>query len=100
MKGFVYILRCSDKTFYTGSTKDLDNRIKEHQAGFGANYTKKRLPVELIYFEEFERIDKAFKREKQIQKWSHSKKRALVEKNTNQLKEYASCKNATSHLNK
>jgi len=100
MKGFVYILKCSDKTYYTGSTKDLDVRLKAHQAGFGANYTKRRLPVELVYFEEFDRIDQAFKREKQIQKWSHAKKRALIENNTDQLKEYARCANETSHLNK
>jgi putative endonuclease len=48
--GYVYILECSDGTFYTGSTIDLDKRVEQHQNGFGANHTKKRLPVELIYF--------------------------------------------------
>ena len=52
-KGYMYILKCCDDTFYTGSTKDLEKRVIEHQSGLGANYTKKKLPVELIYFEEY-----------------------------------------------
>lgn len=67
MKGFMYILECSDKSYYTGSSVDLERRLEEHQSGNGANYTKKYLPVKLIYFEEFDRIDKAFYREKQVQ---------------------------------
>lgn len=74
----MYILECCDGTYYTGSTVDLDVRLAEHNIGFGANYTKKRLPVKLIYFEEFQFIHEAFYREKQIQNWSHSKKEALV----------------------
>jgi putative endonuclease len=74
----MYILRCSDGSYYTGSTNDLDKRILQHQKGVGANYTKKRLPVELIYFEEFSRVDLAFKREKQVQGWSRRKKEALI----------------------
>ncbi len=66
MKGFMYILLCSDGSYYTGSTIDLEKRIDEHQNGNGANHTKKRLPIELVYFEEFERIDLAFNREKQV----------------------------------
>jgi len=81
----MYILECSDGTFYTGSTKDLYRRIEEHQAGAGANYTKKRLPVKLIYSEWFDRIDSAFYREKQIQNWSRKKKIALIEGSLNKL---------------
>lgn len=69
MKGYVYILECADGSYYTGSTKDITKRIQLHQNGFGANYTKRRLPVKLMYLEEFTRIDKAFYREKQIQGW-------------------------------
>ena len=87
MKGFMYILLCSDGSYYTGSTKDLEKRIEEHQNGNGANHTKKRLPIELVYFEEFERIDLAFYREKQVQKWSRIKKEALIENNKNLLPE-------------
>lgn len=74
----MYILRCSDGTYYTGSTWNLERRLGEHVAGLGANYTSKRLPVELVYSEEFERIFQAFYREKQVQNWSHEKKEALI----------------------
>ena len=73
-KGYMYILKCADGSFYTGSTKYLQLRIQQHQNGEGANYTEKRRPVKLVYFEEFCRIDKAFYREKQVQGWSHKKK--------------------------
>ncbi len=78
MTGYTYILECSDKSYYTGSTNNLELRIIQHETGFGANYTKKRLPVKLIYFEEYPRIDEAFYREKQIQGWSRKKKEALI----------------------
>jgi putative endonuclease len=78
MKGYVYILKCSDDSYYTGSTKDLVKRLNEHESGQGSNHTKKRLPVLLVYFEEFNRIDSAFCREKQIQGWSRQKKEALI----------------------
>lgn len=77
--GFMYILRCSDGSFYTGSTVDLERRLEEHRLGVGAYYTAKRLPVELVYFEEYERIDNAFYREKQVQGWSRRKKQALID---------------------
>lgn len=86
-KGFVYILECSDGTYYTGSTIDLELRIRQHQEGQGANHTKKRLPVTLVYFEEFQRIGDAFYREKQIQGWSRKKKEALIKDNPNKLPE-------------
>ena len=52
MKGWVYILICSDGSYYTGSTNNLEQRIMQHKTGKGANHTKKRIPVELIYVEE------------------------------------------------
>jgi N-carbamoylputrescine amidase len=78
MKGYMYILCCSDGSYYTGSTSDLESRIEQHQLGLGANFTRKHLPVKLVYFEEFDRIDDAFYREKQIQGWSRKKKEALI----------------------
>jgi len=81
-KGYMYILKCCDDTFYTGSTKNLDRRIIEHQSGLGANYTKKKLPIELIYYEEYSRIDEAFYREKQVQGWGRKKKIALIKGKT------------------
>ncbi len=77
--GYMYILLCSDGSYYTGSTKNLELRLQQHQNGEGANHTKKRLPVELVYYEEFQRIDEAFNREKQVQGWSRKKKEALIE---------------------
>ncbi len=85
----MYILKCSDGSYYTGSTKYLDIRMKQHNEGRGANYTAKRLPVELIYYEEYDRIDHAFYREKQIQNWSRKKKEALMEGRINDVKNLA-----------
>ncbi len=79
MKGYMYILLCADGSYYTGSTTDLERRLEQHQNGEGANHTKKRLPVSLLYYEEYSRIDEAFYREKQVQGWSRKKKEALIE---------------------
>lgn len=95
IKGWMYILLCSDGSYYTGSTNDLERRLSQHQKGEGANHTKKRLPVKLIYFEEFERIDLAFYREKQIQGWSRRKKEALINDWNEELKKAAECMNET-----
>ena len=78
MKGWMYILECADGSYYTGSTKNLELRMTQHQAGEGANHTKKHLPIKLVYVEEFQRIDEAFNREKQVQGWSRKKKEALI----------------------
>lgn len=79
MTGYTYILRCSDGTFYAGSTKNLDDRLEAHQQGSGSAYKTIRRPAELIWFAEFERIDEAFALEKQIQGWSHAKRLAFIE---------------------
>lgn len=84
-KGYMYILECNNGAFYTGSTKNLVRRLQQHQNGEGANFTRKHLPVKLIYFEEFPRIDQAFYREKQVQGWSRRKKIALISGKTNEL---------------
>lgn len=89
MKGYLYILLCVDGSFYTGSTNDLERRMKEHQAGEGANHTRKRLPVELVYWEEYPRIDLAYDREQQIKGWSRDKKIALIEGRNEDLPELA-----------
>jgi len=78
MKGWMYILKCSDGSYYTGSTNNLEFRLCQHENGEGANHTKRRLPVKLVYFEEYPRIDDAFYREKQIQGWNRRKKEALI----------------------
>ncbi len=78
MKGYMYTLECVDGSYYTGSTNNLELRLIQHKNGEGANHTRKRLAVELIYYEEFERIDEAFYKEKQVQGWSRAKKEALI----------------------
>jgi len=76
--GFTYILECADGSYYTGSTIDLGVRFLQHQNGEGANHTKKRLPVKLVYVERYPKISDAFYREKQIQGWNRRKKEALI----------------------
>jgi putative endonuclease len=83
--GYVYILLCSNGNYYTGSTNDLGRRIDEHFNGDGSNYTRKYPPVELVYFEEFQDVTEAFRREKQIQGWNRSKKEALIKNNQDKL---------------
>ena len=96
MKGYMYILQCSDGHYYTGSTIDLEKRMEEHQFGIGANFTHKLSSVKLLYFETFERIDDAYYREKQVQGWSRKKKEALMKRQTSILHELAKCQNGTS----
>lgn len=75
MKDYLYILRCSNGLYYTGSTTDIEKRMQQHQNGEGANFTKKHLPVELVFLEAFQRIDDAYFRKKQVQGWSRKKKK-------------------------
>ena len=77
--GYVYILLCSDNTLYTGWTNDLECRIRTHNAGTGAKYTKMRLPVKLVYSEIFNTKSEAIKREIEIKKLSRRKKLELIE---------------------
>ena len=76
---WVYILECADGSYYTGSTFDLERRLAEHNEGLGANFTRDRRPVRLVFAEESESVETAFRREKQIQGWSRAKKGALIE---------------------
>jgi len=75
---WMYILECCDNSYYVGSTKDLKRRMSQHQDGIGSNYTSKRLPVKLVYCEEYDRVDEAFYREKQVQGWTRRKREALI----------------------
>ena len=74
----MYILQCADDSYYVGSTKNLELRLAQHQEGKGARYTARRLPVKLVYSEEYERVADAFNREKQVQNWSRAKREALI----------------------
>ena len=75
---YVYMLRCSDGSYYVGSTRDLDNRMWQHSTGAGCRDTSTRLPIELVFAQEYDRIDDAYEREKQIQGWSRKKREALI----------------------
>jgi len=97
-KGFMYILKCSDNTYYTGSTKYLKTRIDQHNLGVGANYTAQRRPVTLVYYEEYEHIALAYNREKQIQNWSRKKKEAMILRDSTNLEYLSECQNASHWL--
>jgi putative endonuclease len=75
---WMYILECADGSYYVGSTKNIERRIYEHQQGLGAKYTSNRLPVKLIYGEEYDRVADAYAREKQVQGWRRAKREALI----------------------
>lgn len=97
--GFVYILKCSNGSYYTGSTRNLNARLEKHQKGIATNFTNKHRPVKLVYFEEYDRIAKAYEREKQIQGWTRAKKEALITGASEELKRLATCKNDTHFKN-
>lgn len=75
---YVYILECCDKSLYTGYTNHLEKRIKAHNEGKGAKYTKGRRPVSLVYFESFQTKSEALKREYAIKQFSRKKKLELI----------------------
>lgn len=86
---FVYILQCSDKTFYVGSSTDPELRLEYHQSGRGGSYTSKRLPVRLVFTEPHPTLEAARARETQIKRWSHAKKCALVAGDSTELRRLA-----------
>lgn len=77
---YIYILKCNDGSLYTGWTNNLDKRIKAHAEGKGAKYTKARLPIELVYFEEYEDKREAMKREYAIKQLKRKEKLELIKK--------------------
>ena len=78
MSFYVYILLCLDGSFYTGYTKDLDERTKQHENGNGARYTKSHKPQKLAYVELFNSRSSAMKRERAIKKLTHQQKQELI----------------------
>jgi len=83
---YVYILRCTDDSFYVGSAQNLDSRVKAHNDGRGAAHTFKHRPVHLVYSETFDSEIQAVTQERQLKRWSRGKKQALVEGNIRRLK--------------
>lgn len=82
-KYFTYMLRCRDRSLYTGYTINLESRVKIHNSGKGAKYTRSRLPVELVYFEEYTTKHDAMAREVAIKQLSHREKEELITKKNN-----------------
>jgi putative endonuclease len=97
---WVYILKCSDGSYYTGSTVDLQQRLAAHNAKIINGYTAKRLPVELVYCCEMPTIHDAFLRERQIKGWSRKKKEALINGEWDKLVEYSKSTNSAIKNNK
>lgn len=83
---FVYMLMCADKSYYIGLTSDLEQRFAEHQNGQGGFYTAPRLPVQLVFVQDFANKDDALVIERQIKGWSRKKKEALLDKNWDKIK--------------
>ncbi len=79
MNYYAYIVECADGTYYCGFTNDLEKRINTHNKGKGAKYTRPRLPVVLVYFEEFDSKEEAMSREWHLKQLSHAQKKKLIE---------------------
>ena len=83
----VYILRCADGSYYVGLTEDLKGRENAHNTGRGSKYTFLRRPVQLVYSESYNSLEKAIGRERQLKGWSHTKKKALIVGDAARLKQ-------------
>ena len=79
MGGWLYILRCADRSYYIGTTRaDLEVRVAQHQTGYFGGYTSTRRPVTLVFSDYFEWIEEAIAAERQLKGWSRAKKEALI----------------------
>lgn len=97
---YVYILKCADKSYYTGLTNHLERRIEEHNIGLSINsYIFSRRPTELIWCHKFSAELEAIEWEKKIKGWSRKKKEALINGNLELLPNLAECKNETNYKN-
>ncbi|OFX26698.1 MAG: hypothetical protein A2041_08800 [Bacteroidetes bacterium GWA2_31_9b] len=95
---YVYILKCIDKSYYTGITNDIDRRLIEHNNSLDKkSYTFSRRPVEIVYRETFQNPKDAILWEKRIKGWSRKKKEALIKGNFDELKRLSNQKGNTSH---
>lgn len=83
---FLYILKCSDDSYYIGHTDNLEKRLSEHYEGKGCSYTAIRLPIKLAYSESFSSRDEAFQAERKLKKWTRLKKEILINQGWKALK--------------
>ncbi len=97
---WVYILKCSDGSYYTGCTSNIQKRLLEHQSGIFRCYTSTRLPIELIFSQEFTDIDDAIRAERRIKGWTRKKKDALIAGKYDLLHELSQCRNLSHSQNK
>jgi predicted GIY-YIG superfamily endonuclease len=92
MSFWVYILECADGSYYTGHTDNLEKRLAEHEQNLLQSYTSSRLPVKLVFCNEFSTRDDAFSRERQIKGWSRRKKQALIKGDWDKLVVFSKAK--------
>ncbi len=93
---FVYILRCSDKSYYTGITNDIERRLDEHNSEINKDsYTHDRRPIELVFCEAFVDVNQAITFEKKVKGYTRKQKEAIIEDNWDKLKELLVCLNNT-----
>lgn len=93
---YVYMIRCSDSSYYVGITNDVERRMNEHSLGLNpTSFTHKRRPVHLVYSAEFQNVDEAIAWEKRIKRWNRQKKKALIQNDWDALPELA--KRRTEH---
>jgi putative endonuclease len=97
---FVYILKCSDNSYYTGLTNNIERRLNEHHFGLNKEcYTFYKRPLELAFYTEFNDINQAIAFEKQVKSWSRKKKEVIISDKWEDLKKLSECLNETSHKN-
>ena len=90
MNGFwVYILKCSDNSYYTGHTDNIEKRISEHKLREFCCYTASRLPVKVVFVQMFNTREAAFNAERKIKGWSRNKKEALIRKDWEKVQQFA-----------
>jgi putative endonuclease len=98
---YVYILKCSDLSYYTGITSNLDRRFAQHQDGIHPDsYTFSRRPVELVYACDFISPKQAIAFEKQVKGWSRAKKEALIAEDWSKIQLLAQCRNSSNSKNR
>jgi putative endonuclease len=93
---YTYILECADGSYYVGSTGDVSARVELHLSGKGPGYTAARLPVRLVYSEQQPTLESAVKRERQLKRWTHAKKHALISGNFTQLHDLSRCRQSST----
>lgn len=99
-KGWLYMLKCANGSYYTGSTSQLEQRLHQHELGSVEGFTSKHLPFTVALVLEFEMFYEAASAEKQVKGWTRRKKEALIAGRFDLLHEYAECQNVTHYRNR